>query len=196
MNLLPLSHIASVRMGVTLRGRDATRPDPNGSCYMIRIGDINDEGQLITHELLRFEPNESIKRDHFLRAGDILLPNRGNRCTAYVFDLPLDGVIVGAQFYVIRVQHTKILPSYLAWFLRTTKAAIHFALRRKGTLVQNVQLKDVLELELPLPCIEKQQNIVELDALLMQERELTERLADLNQLLHQSLMLHHASFPQ
>jgi len=77
MNLLPLSHIASVRMGVTLRGRDATRPVPNGSCYMIRIGDINDEGQLITRELLRFEPNESIKSDHYLRAGDILLPNRG-----------------------------------------------------------------------------------------------------------------------
>jgi len=104
-------------------------------------------------------------------------------------------VIVGAQFYVIRVQHTKILPSYLAWFLRTTKAATHFALRRKGTLVQNVQLKDVLELELPLPSIEKQQSIIELDALLMQERELAERLADLNQLLHQSLMLHSASSP-
>lgn len=180
-------------MGITLRGRDATRLDPAGSCFMIRISDLSDDGQLATEEIHQFEPGEDIRRDHFLRPGDILLPNRGTRCTAYVFDLPLTNVLVGAQFYIIRPKEAKVRSGYVAWFLRTEKSAAHFALRRKGTLVQTVQRKDVLELELPLPPLAKQDSIIALDALAIQERQLSTALALKRASYTQRLMLHAAS---
>jgi restriction endonuclease S subunit len=184
-----LSSIADVRMGVTLRGRDATRPDPHGSCFMIRISDLTDDGQLTARDLLQFEPGENIKPDYFLRRGDILLPNRGTRCTSYVYDLSLTNALVGAQFYIIRPNEGKVLADYLAWFLRTEVAAAHFALRRKGTLVQTVQRKDVLELELPLPPLAKQAIVVALDALVIQERRLSLELAAKRASYMQSVML-------
>lgn len=193
MTLIPLSHIADVRMGVTLRGRDATRPDPLGSCFMIRISDLSDDGHLKPDELLQFEPGDDIKPDYFLRRGDILLPNRGTRCTAYVYDLPLTNVLVGAQFYIIRPNEAKVRAANLAWFLRTDKAASHFALRRKGTLVQTVQQKDVLELELPLPPLAKQDILIALDALAIQERQLSTELALMKASYTQRLMLQAAS---
>ena len=188
-----LSSIADVRMGVTLRGRDATRPDPLGSCLMIRISDLSDDGQLDSDDLLQFEPGDDIKPDYFLRQGDILLPNRGTRCTAYVFDLPLSNVLVGAQFYIIRPNEAKVRASFLAWYLRTDKAASHFALRRKGTLVQTVQRKDVLELELPLPPLAKQDILIALDALAIQERQLSTELAIKRANYNQRLMLRAAT---
>ena len=68
-----LGHIADVCMGVTLRGRDATRPAPHGSCFMIRISDLSNDGHLTPDELLQFEPGDDIKPDYFLRRGDIPL---------------------------------------------------------------------------------------------------------------------------
>jgi restriction endonuclease S subunit len=144
---------------------------------MIRISDLSDDGQLTMKELHQFEPGEDIKPDYFLRPGDVLLPNRGTRCTAYVYNLPLTNVLVGAQFYIIRPNEGKVLADYLAWFLRTEVAAAHFALRRKGTLVQTVQRKDVMELELPLPPLAKQGILIALDALAIQERQLSSELA-------------------
>ena len=102
MNIALIGTLAEIRMGVTLRGRDATRPDPQGSCRMIRISDISDDGVLQSDDLLQFEPGEKIRQELFLRPGDILFPNRGTRTTACVFDLRETNVIVGAQFFDLR----------------------------------------------------------------------------------------------
>ena len=176
MNHTPIGDIADIRMGVTLRGRDATRPDPNGSCRMIRIGDVTNDGRLHAEELLQFEPSDPIKSDHFLRPGDILFPNRGLRTAACVFDLPETNVLVGAQFFVLRVNLGVVLPAYVAWFLRSDIAAAHFNERRKGTLVQTLQRRDIEELAIPLPPLAKQSNIVSLDALACEERRLSAEL--------------------
>jgi len=187
--IVQLREIANVRMGVTMRGRDATRPVPDGSGYMIRISDLSDDGQLVTEDLLQFEPGDEIRSDHFLRTGDILVPNRGTRTTAYVFDLPLANVLVGGQFYIVTPDLVKVRAAYLAWFLRTDAAAAHFATRRKGTLVQTVQRKDVLELELPLPSLAKQDSIIALDALAIRERQISNELAQKKAAYMQRLML-------
>jgi hypothetical protein len=179
MNIALIGTLTEIRMGATLRGRDATRPDPQGSCRMIRISDISDDGVLRSGDLLQFEPGEKIRPDLFLRPGDILFPNRGTRTTAAVFDLPEANVIVGAQFFILRVKPEVALPAYVAWFLRSTSAATHFNERRKGTLVQTLQRRDLEELSILLPSLSRQAAIVALDALALQERHLSSELARL-----------------
>ena len=173
-----LGNIAEVRMGVTLRGRDATRPDPKGTCRMIRIGDITDDGHLSNPDLVQFEPSEPIKQDLFLRPGDVLFPNRGTRTTAYVFDLPEKNVIVGAQFFIIRPDRAIVLPEYIAWFLRSEVSSPYFRGKRKGTAVQTLRRGDVEEIAIPLPPIAKQRIVVALDALAIQELQLSDKLAE------------------
>lgn len=184
-----LGTIATVRMGVTLRGRDATRPDPNGSCRMIRIGDLSDDGGLATTELFQFEPGERIKSEAYLRAGDVLFPNRGTRTTAHVFDSPLSNVIVGAQLFIIRPDPQVVIPEFLAWYLRSEIAAKHFQSLRKGTLVQTLQRGHVEILEIPVPTLAKQSAYVELDRLSNRERTLSSRLAALRSLQIQRTLL-------
>jgi len=171
-----IGKIANIRMGATLRGRDATRPAPNGSCYFLRIGDISQDGELLTEDLIRIEPNEPIKDDLFLRSGDVLFPNRGTRTTALAYRLDLPRTLVGAQFFVLRPNTERVLPEYLAWFLRTEEAAQYFKGLRKGTYVQIIQRSDLAEMEMPIPPLNVQEKIVEAAKLALTERILEEKI--------------------
>lgn len=164
-------------MGVTLRGRDATRAVEGGSCRLVRIGDVSQDGTWLNADFARIEPAERIRDDHFLRFGDVLFPNRGTRTTAIAFREEQPRVIAGVQFFVLRPNESSVLSEYLAWFLRSEASARHFEGRRKGTYVQIVERRDLEELELPLPPLEVQRKIVEAAALAIEERNLSERIA-------------------
>ena len=176
-------------MGVTLRGRDATRPDPRGSCRMIRISDLSEYGQLVNPELHQFEPDGEINAQLFLKPGDVLLPNRGTRTTAHVFRLPATNVLVGAQFFIVRPDPARVVPEYLAWYLRSEEAVQYFYTLRKGTLVQTLQRRDVEELPLPVPPLPKQRLIAEVEALAHQERGLAAHLKELSSFLLEKRLL-------
>jgi restriction endonuclease S subunit len=174
-----LDSIAEIRMGVTLRGRDATRAVEAGSCRLVRISDVSQDGTWLNEAFARIEPAERIREELFLRSGDVLFPNRGTRTTAIVYRLGETRVIAGAQFFVLRPDISRVLPEYLAWFLRTEDSARHFEGVRKGTYVQIVQRSDLADLAMPLPSLEVQQKIVEVAALAVEERLVAERLAAL-----------------
>lgn len=180
--------IASIRMGATLRGRDATRPTPTGSCNFLRIGDISQDGELLPKDLIRIEPNESINDDLFLRSGDVLFPNRGTRTTALAYRLDLPRTLVGAQFFLLRPNPELVLPEYLAWFLRTEESARYFDGLRKGSYVQIIQRSDLADMEMPIPSLNVQQKIVEASNLALRERIIEERLASLRWKLSRNLL--------
>jgi restriction endonuclease S subunit len=177
-------------MGATLRGRDATRPVPSGSYWFVRIGDISQDGTLLNDEFLRIEPGQAVSEESLLRSGDVLFPNRGTRTTAIAYRLGKDRTIVGAQFFILRPELTRVFPEYLAWFLRTEAVGRYFAGRRKGSYVQIIERKDLADLEMPLPALEVQQTIVAAAELSLRERNLSERLADLRwKLMDQKLSM-------
>ena len=174
-----LSSISEIRMGTTLRGRDATRPDPNGSYLFIRISDISDDGVLLTNDLQRIEPNESINPRACLCPGDVLFPNRGTRNKAVVFYGLETRAIVGPQFIVIRPDQTQILPEYLAWVLGSAPTQENLNALKKGTHVPVIDRGALATLQIPLPPLPKQRQIVEIASLAHEERQLTERLLQL-----------------
>ena len=79
-----------------------------------------------------------------------------------------------------RPEVAKVVPEFLAWFLRTEQSADYFAGRRKGTYVQIIEKSDLSELEIQLPPLKVQQNIVVAAEMAVTERKLSERLASLN----------------
>src|ERR1017187_638061 len=109
--MIRLSSIAEIRMGATLRGRDATRPVPAGSYRLVRIGDISQDGTLLNEDFVCIEPRQSVSEELILRSGDVLFPNRGIRTTALAYRLDQGRTIAGAQFFVLRPQRTGVLPS-------------------------------------------------------------------------------------
>lgn len=184
-----LGSIAEVRMGATLRGRDAARPVPNGRFRLVRIGDISQDGEWITDQFDRISPEESISPGLLLRSGDVLFPNRGARTTACVFRFAYEDALAGAQFFLLRPDDQVLLPEFLAWYLRSDDAARHFDERRTGTHVKIIQREALTDLNVPLPPLKAQGLIVELSRLQITERGLTSRIAELkNRLLNHQLI--------
>lgn len=174
-----LGSMAGIRMGATLRGRDATRPVPNGRFQLVRIGDISQDGQLLTDHFERIDPSESVSSELLLRPGDVLFPNRGARTTACVFELSHADALAGAQFFILRPDPQVLLSDYLAWYLRSDDAARHFDERRTGTHVKIIQSDALKTLCIPLPPLETQKKIVEVSRLQLSERDLVEQIASL-----------------
>lgn len=163
---------------MTFRGRDATREVENGSCRLVRIGDISPVGTWLTRSYARIEPAQRVDPELFLQKGDVLFPNRGTRTTAVAFDGDDSRVLAGAQFFVIRPRADLVDPRYLAWCLRSDKALRHFAERRKGTHVQVIERDDLACFEVSLPPLQRQLIIVEAALLSIRERQLADRLAE------------------
>ena len=175
-----LDAIADIRMGATLRGRDATRPDPKGLFHFIRIGDVSQEGTFRNTDFIKIDPDQPINEELRLRSGDVLFPNRGTRTTAIVYRLDVPHTIVGAQFFIVRATHeNRLLPEYLAWFLRSEECARYFETQRKGTYVQIIQRSALTGLQVPLPPYEMQRTIVQSAQLAHTERQISEKLASL-----------------
>lgn len=189
-----LDSIAEIRAGVTLRGRDATRPVLEGPIRLVRIGDISRDGRIAPESIIRIHPAESIGPDLFLRPGDVLVAARGTRNTAAVFNLDLPGAIAGAQFFVLRPKG-QVLPEFLAWFLRSEPVSRYFDNRRKGTYVQLIQRADIAEIEVPLPPMDEQRRIVAMADLVEQEHILSTRLAELRSRYRSQLLLQAARVP-
>jgi restriction endonuclease S subunit len=132
---------------------------------------------LLNEDFVCIEPRQSVSEELVLRSGDVLFPNRGTRTTALTYRLNQAKTIAGAQFFVLRPETTRVLPEYLAWFLRTEEAAKYFTGKRKGTYVQIIERKDLADLEMPLPPLAVQKKIVAAAELAVQERDLSERIA-------------------
>jgi hypothetical protein len=190
-----LVELANVRMGATLRGRDATRPDPAGSFRLIQISDLDDRGGFLTQDFTRVSPREQITDSLFLRPGDLLFPNRGARTTASVFEGNDSPTFVGAQFFIIRPTSRHILSHYLAWLLRTRDAVAYFDIHRRGTNVLTLQKGTMEQFPVPLPSLATQNAIVETDRLHHHARDLESRLAVLRNIQLEETLINRARRP-
>jgi len=87
--------------------------------------------------------------------------------------------VVAAPLLKIRItKPEKILPEYLNWYISQREAQVFLTSRAIGT-AQKMISKDVLEdLEVFVPSITKQQNIIEMASLAVREQTLSSVLAE------------------
>lgn len=173
-----LQEIADISLGITLRGSDASRHNPNGTHQLIRIGDLSEDGALAVKEpnLLKLDSENAHRFS--LKKGDVLLAARGSRLTACVHQGQFPAV-AGGQFLVIRPHEAALLPEYLHWFLNLSTTQEMMAARARGSYVRSLPASALGELEIPLPPLSRQRAIAGLHALRLREKELMSQLAGL-----------------
>ena len=171
-----LHEVATVSLGITLRGADASRHDPEGTHQLIRIGDLTEDGSLLPGEPNLIKLDADTAHRSALRCGEVLLAARGNRMTAAVFegDYP---AVAGGQFLVIRPQEGVLLPGYLRWFLNLPSTQDSLAGRARGSYVRSLPVSALAELDILLPPLPRQAIITELHALRLRDKALMATLA-------------------
>lgn len=186
MQLL-LDEIADVRIGLTLRGTDAAKRTVVEGPHYLRISDLSESGKLDISETHPIDPLLDADHRHRVKAGDIVLANRGSRMTAVLIPENLDAV-ASSQLFVIRLKSPTILTTFLHAFLNLQSIQEHLRSHARGTYVQTLSISILRSLQIPLLPLETQHKIASLSELADEERRLVLELSQKrSQFLNQSI---------
>jgi excinuclease UvrABC nuclease subunit len=171
-----LKEITSVQMGYSFRSRLET--SEGGGVAVIQMKDLLDDNTVGCDGLVRINM-EAMKDHHLAQRGDLVFRSRGSLTTAAVLLEDPGKAVVAAPLLRIRVtKKDLVLPEYLNWYISQRDAQIFLTSRAKGTVQKMISKQAIEDLEVALPSLEKQKNIVELAMLIAREKVLLHTMAD------------------
>ena len=172
---MKLKEISGIHSGYITRKKIAVALD--GSHYLLQAKNVDgDHLSYETQKLVRFHPALS-RTDRPLEKGDLLFMARGSHnFTILLGDLP-EPALAAACFFIVRVSSPEILPGYLGWYLNQAPVE-HYLLTRSGRNVHMpVVRRAVLEnIPIPVPTLDRQAKIADLNALMLKEVNLLQQL--------------------
>src|SRR5207302_5057473 len=83
-----------------------------------------------------------------------------------------------APLMLLRVSDNRVLPAYARWFINHPKTQAALSNLAAGTYVQTVGKAALEGLEIPVPALERQRQIVELAELATQEQKLSVAISE------------------
>jgi len=171
-----LNKIAKIQSGYISRGK--IEPREHGTHFLLQAKNVDGYRlTYITDTLIRFSPDLS-RKDRILETGDVLFMARGARNYSVLMGEIPDSVLAAACFFVVTVSSDQVLPAYLSWYLNQSPAQNYLSRYSGRGVHMPVVRRSVLEnLDVPLPPLEAQKKIAELDALMRQEQQLLDKLA-------------------
>lgn len=161
------------------QSRSAIEPREDGSHFLLQARDI-DSHSLICHTdaLVRFNP-PVLRDDNVLRPGDILFMARGARNYAVLLKEMPDSALAAACYFIVRVTAAAVLPAYVGWYLNQAPAEQYFRQQSGRGVHMPVVTRTTLEnIEIPLPALDVQKRIAELDGLFRGEVALIQKLVE------------------
>lgn len=142
------------------RGKSITRKDLAGNIGVINISNIG-EYEIDYAGLEHLQEEERKVSNYLLREGDVLLPARGTAFRTAVFHEQKYPCIASSNLIVIRPDIKMLNSIYLKIFLDSPIGNKTVSSAQQGTTVMNISYKDLKNLEVPLPSIDNQHNIVQ-----------------------------------
>lgn len=169
---MKLKHIAEITNGFTFRAKP--RDDKGGNMRIIQVGDIQLDGSLDVSASPRIHYSDGYDK-FIVKEGDIVFRGRAGTAAALVHETEVP-LIVASPLVIIRADKSQALPDYIAWYINSSHAARYFSRAGQGMLVKAVGIKELAQLEVPLPPLSTQQEIAEVSALADKERQLLKEI--------------------
>ncbi len=173
---LKIKELAAVQMGYSFRSR--LEASAGGEVAVIQMKDLLSDNTVSCTNLLRINM-KTVKEHHLVQRGDLVFRSRGHVTTAAILLEEPGRAVVAAPLFRVRVTRPDtVLPEYLNWYISQRDAQIFLTSRARGTVQKMISKQVIEDLEVALPGLEKQKNIVELATLSTREKALLYTLAD------------------
>lgn len=186
---MKLAQLADIQLGYPFRSR--LEPDQDGDVAIVQMKDIDDTDLLQFTGVIRVALPARSDR-HLLRAGDLLLRSRGrSNGVALVPDNP-PAAILAAPMVRIRPDTSRVMPSYLHWYLNSPAGQAHIVGLAEGTSVMMISVEKIKDLEVPLPALPRQAAIAEVAQMAQREHQLLSEIARLRQRATTHLLMNEA----
>ena len=172
--MVRLADIAVVQTGFPFR--EKVVPDPEGTLAVIQMKDIDDSAGLQLDGCTMITYEEKRYGKHLLNVGDVVIQSRGSKFPAAAIDKPVRGI---AALGLMVIHPTRISSAYLAWVLNQARTREDLRSVSQGTYVPFISRAALEALQLPVPTIEVQEQIVAIAQLRRREEQLSKRLTEL-----------------
>ncbi|MGE8065464.1 restriction endonuclease subunit S [Pseudomonas sp. NPDC089569] len=165
-----LSELADVRSGHTFRG--ALEHDPAGDVRVLQIKDLRQRAVIEPESLISVRW-EGSKNPPSLMAGEIAVVARGDTNTAALYR---EGqrTVATSQFFVVTPKTAEVLPEYLCWMINIPQSQRN--LERSGSSIQAISKSSLMDMQIPLPSLETQERLTQLQRLWDEEDQLIAQL--------------------
>src|SRR3989338_5208260 len=173
---MKLRSIASINSGIY------SRTISKGEVYYIQARDFGDNRQLANNLAPSLSYTENLEK-HFLSDGDILIVAKGASFLSAVFDGSYSPAVASTVFLVIRINNNEqIDPNYISWNLNQISTQNYLLSISRGTSIPSINKKMLMELDIPVPSIEKQKLIIELAELQRKDKFLKRKIEELKEI--------------
>jgi len=164
-----LGDISEIQVGY--QSREGIRAHLDGSHFLLQVRDFNNLHQVDWSNLTRFTPAGSTTKSE-IQQSDVLFLAKGQDNFACPVTRSVNHVLAANSFYILRTNKAMILPDYLAWWLNQKPAQEYIQLNRSGSSLPFLSVFALSRLEVPIPDIEMQRKIGELEMLRKKEADL------------------------
>lgn len=168
--LFKLSELADIRSGYTFRG--ALEHDPSGDVRVLQIKDLRQQAAIDPATLIAITW-EARTAAPLLEQGDIVVIARGDKNTAALYRAE-QRIVATSQFFIVSPKTTRVLPEYLCWLINLPQS--QRSLERSGSSIQAISKASLMNMPIPLPLLETQGRLTQLQRLWDEEDQLISQL--------------------
>ncbi len=189
---LKLNELCVIQGGLTARER--LRPVGGGGVRAVQLRDLREDEPFDPSNARSYALKGTLDR-YNASAGDLLFRSRGDHSTAVVVEPEArERAVAISPLIILRPKRDLVDPSFLAWFINQSWAQRHFNEGAQGSSLRMIPRPCLESLEVPVPDLPTQKQIVALDSLAQRERKLMAELADKRARLTGEILLRHAAF--
>ncbi len=182
--LIKIADIVSISAGFTLRG---AAPVVEEGRYRILIPGSLPTGATISDTNLPFCTLKEPSQRNLLNTGDLVFWGRGDiRCA--VFDGPSNSVILAGPLLRLRRRREDLVPAFFALCMTSPSVTSQLTRAMRGTGSQFVSRNDLEEIEVIIPPVQTQLQLVEYSNLTHREAELSANLGSLRQAIMRAML--------
>lgn len=172
-----LKDIATIQTGLY------AQPEPSGDVVYLQVRHFDANGRLDAD----FFPDLKITKrieNHLLQPGDILFAAKGNRNFATWYEVHDPPAVASTTFFVIRINKefvNLILPAYLVWFFNQPNTQLKLSQYSRGSFIPSIPKSRLVDLEVSIPSIQSQKEILSINELFLKEKDLSKRIIELRE---------------
>lgn len=181
-----LKNLATVQSGHPFPTR--IEDSGTGKVAVLQMKDLLNTLRLESAVPARIDDSE-IKERYLLKPDDIIFRSRGQTNTCTILKTDLGPVVAAAPLMTLRVTSKELLPDYLCWWINQQPAQTHFDRHARGTYGRMISRDALEDLEINIPPLTVQKQIVELALLGEREQDLLTRLAEAEKRKLQSVLI-------
>jgi restriction endonuclease S subunit len=187
---IQLSELTDIKTGIY------KKPDLYSDILYLQAKHFDEAGEIISAKALTKElkSDQRIEK-HLLQNNDIIFAAKGDKNFAFLYQQSLGKAVASSTFFVIRIKkeyQRLISTGYLQWYLNHPLTQSFIKSNAKGTALPVISKTVLADLEIPVPPMDTQKKISEMDDLWQQEKLLIGKILLKKNQLYQTILYQQA----